>query len=85
MFAALIIHICGKSRKVRFCLSLLHVCLITGGLKCSNLLLFDWAAQLCSIMFYCLTNYNPHWEHMESNGVKLPLPTRRLTNVSDPM
>lgn len=49
-----------NNRKARLRLSLLYLPFDRGGLKCPNLMLYYWAAQLRSITFYFSTNDSPH-------------------------
>lgn len=73
------IHILIKKQKF---VCLCYTCLvIVRGQKCPSLLLYHYAAQLRSIMFYLSTDDIPHWAHVEPYGLKLALPVYLLSDT----
>ena len=69
-----------NSRRPRLRLSLLYLPYDRGGLRCPNILWYYWAAQLRTMMFYYSEEGSPSWRNMESDSLKLPLPTYLHSN-----
>lgn len=64
-----------NNRRSRTRLSLLYLPYDRGGLKCPNPLLYYWAAQLRTLLFYFTEGEAPKWKEMEEPELCLPLPT----------
>lgn len=67
------------NKKSRIRLSFLYLPYDRGGLKCPNFHLYYYAVQLRSMMFY-YCNQSPHWTDMETQDLKLSLPSYLYSN-----
>lgn len=70
-----------NNKKPRLRLSLLYLPYERGGLNCPNFLLYYWAVQVRSMMFY-YTKHSPCWTDMETQGLNLTLPSYLYSNTT---